>query len=196
MTWGHQRAPNIDYLWLAEEAIRVERPALAARLLRLQSSTNCRRKIELLVLIDEYGDALRELVSHPLGRRTEEVEFLLDCLLKRLSLTAFLQLSHISPGVRDALYSYCRSKQPILKQILLYQDDRLDELIEDTPMLTDNSNGDAVTSLTEWFKLLRVQRCFEKRSGLQLLGLSRDECIRLLQPKRLSHDFYESLNCK
>lgn len=149
MTWGHQRAPNIDYLWLAEEAIRVERPALAARLLRLQPTANCRRKIELLVLIDEYGDALRELVSHPVGRKAEEVEFLLDCLLKRLSLTAFLQLSHISPGVRDALYSYCQSKQPVLKQIFLYQDDRLDELIEDNPILT-GSNGDAVTSLTEW----------------------------------------------
>lgn len=193
MTWGHQRAPNIDYLWLAEEAIRVDRPALAARLLRLQPTTNCRRKIELLVLIDEYGDALRELVNHP--GRFGEVEFLLDCLLKRLSLTAFLQLSHISPGVRDAVYAYCQSKQPVLKQILLYQDDQWDELLSDNPMLM-GQDGDAVTSLTEWFKLLRVQRYFEKRSGLQLLGLSKDECMTRLQSTRLANDFSESLNCK
>ena len=186
MTWSPHRAAKVDYLRLAEEAIRLQLSSLASRL--LQQCTTSREKIELLVKIDAYEEALKAAVetAHP-----GEIKFVLDCLMTRLSLTVFLQLAHISEKVKKALYEYCQVNQPVLQQILLYQDDRLDELLASK----FDREGDKVLELGKWFKMLRVQRCFEKRAGggVSLLGLSREECLEKLKIYKLSSDFQESL---
>lgn len=121
---------------------------------------------------------------------------MLDHLLGRLPLTEFLQLANISENVRTTLYQYCREHEPVLMKILLYQDDRLTELLE---ALVINSQQDAVNeldSLDKWFKLLRIQRCFEKRTGLRLMGKTRMETLNVLnagESPALVRDFCESI---
>jgi hypothetical protein len=185
MTWSPHRAAKVDYLRLAEEAIRLELNSLASRL--LQQCPTSKEKIELLIKVDAYEEALKAAIN---AGHSGEIKFVLDCLMSRLNLTVFLQLAHISDKVKSTLYEYCQCNQPILQQILLYQDDQLDELI--TSRL--NLDGDKVLELGKWFKMLRVQRCFEKRiGGLNLLGLSQEECSKRLKQFNLSSDFQESI---
>lgn len=186
MTWSPHRAAHVNFLRLAEEAIRLQLPVLASKL--LQHCPTSREKIELLVKVDAYEDALKASIA---DGHAEEIKFVLDCLLERLTLTAFLQLAQISDRVKAALFDYCRVNQPVLLQILLYQDDRLDELL----VCRLGSGEDRVLELGKWFKMLRVQRCFEKRTGgsVKLLGLSERECMEKLKPYKLSLDFQESI---
>lgn len=187
MTWSPSRATRVDYLRLAEEAIRLQLNSLASRL--LQNCPTSREKIELLVKVDAYEEALKAAIN---SNNCQEITFVLDCLMSRLSLTSFLQLAQISERVKSALYEYCAASQPVLQQILLYQDDRLDDLL--TSRL-DQLDGDKVLELGKWFKMLRVQRCFEKRTGgsVALLGLSREACVEKLRPLKLASDFEESI---
>ncbi len=187
MTWAPHRAAKVDFLRLAEEAIRLQLNSLASRLL-LHCPTS-REKIELLVKVDAYEDALKAAIN---AGHQGEIKFVLDCLMKRLSLTVFLQLAHISEKVKASLYEYCQINQPVLQQILLYQDDRLAELLASR---LNDMEGDKVLELGNWFKMLRVQRCFEKRTGggVSLLGLSKEACLEKLKPFKSANDFEESI---
>lgn len=64
MTWSH-RAVSLDYLKLAEAAVRCDKTKLAKRLLRLEKDV--RRKLDLLVMINDHREALVESVrsGHP-----------------------------------------------------------------------------------------------------------------------------------
>lgn len=104
----------------------------------------------------------------------------------------FLNLTNISNEVRNAFYTYCESNDHELMKILLYQDDKLTELLRNL-ILINNSNE--LQSLEKWFQLLRVQRCFEKRTELRLVGKSSSETFYELNKlnAKASRDFSESI---
>lgn len=61
-TWGKQQKFNgIDFVQLAEVCIKEKRPKLALKLVKLEKDT--RRKIELLVQLNEYREAVIESVQ-------------------------------------------------------------------------------------------------------------------------------------
>ena len=61
-TWEKQQRFNgIDFVQLAEACIKVKRPKLALKLVKLEKDT--RRKIELLVQLNEYREAVIESVQ-------------------------------------------------------------------------------------------------------------------------------------
>lgn len=62
-TWGNQnvKISKIDYIQLAQIAINRKKTKLALKLLKLEKDTN--RKIELLVQLDEYREAVIESVQ-------------------------------------------------------------------------------------------------------------------------------------
>lgn len=91
-----------------------------------------------------------------------------------MSLTEFFGLSNISKSVKNALIDYCKVNNRVLLQIILYQDDKLPELLEELVISSD------LESLEKWFQLLRIQRCFEKRYNTTLMGLSMSETIQKL----------------
>ena len=116
------------------------------------------------------------------------VKYIFDYLIKRLSLTEFFNLSNISEIVRNSLIFYCKTYDRVLQQILLYQDDKFQELLEEL-VTTD------LESLEKWFQLLRTQRIFEKRYEIKLIGLSMSESLQEVTKygEKASRDFSESI---
>lgn len=115
---------------------------------------------------------------------------MLNFLLKRLSLTEFFNLANISRSVKESLASYCKTDDRYLIQILMYQDDKLPELLEEL-MIQD------LEGLEKWFQLLRTQRIFEHQFvGTKLMGLSMIETLQELEKaggSKAARDFSESI---
>lgn len=108
----------------------------------------------------------------------------------------FLSLLNISEEVRSAIYSHCRANDADLLKLLLYQDDRLDDLV--LQLVEDNSGDfDKFATLDQWLRLSRAQRCYEQRCGLKICGKSRSECLKIIADRYgelMAKDFEES--CK
>lgn len=111
-------------------------------------------------------------------------------LLKRLSLTEFFNLSNISASVKGSLISYCEANDRYLIQILMYQDDKLPELLHELSIQD-------LEGLGNWFQLLRTQRIFEHQfAGSKLMGLSMIETLHELEKvggSKAARDFSESI---
>lgn len=106
-----------------------------------------------------------------------------------MSLTEFFNLSIISENVQKSLISYCKSEDRVLLQILMYQDDKLIELMED---LIEND----LESLEKWIQLLKTQRLFEhKYPGAKLMGLSLTRTLVEINKfgGKASRDFCDSI---
>lgn len=78
-------------------------------------------------------------------------------------------------------------------QILMYQDDKLTELLEE--LIISSFQGDILENLEKWFQLLRTQRIFERRYGIKLVGQSMSETLQQLGQfgMKASRDFSESI---
>lgn len=61
LTWGTQKNQKLDYISLSEVAIKHSRPKIALKLLKFENDT--RRKIELLVQLNDYREAVIESVQ-------------------------------------------------------------------------------------------------------------------------------------
>lgn len=61
MTWGNQRSSSVDYIELAEIAKKKGKSKLAIKLLKFEKDT--KRKIELLVQLNDYREAVIESVQ-------------------------------------------------------------------------------------------------------------------------------------
>lgn len=105
-----------------------------------------------------------------------------------MSLTEFFNLSNISENVKKSLISYCETNDRVLLQILMYQNDKLNELLEEM------INND-LENLEKWFQLLRTQRIFEQKYDLKLMGLSMSETLQEISKygSKASRDFSESI---
>ena len=110
-----------------------------------------------------------------------------------MSLTDFFNLSNISESVKNSLIFYCEQNDRVLLQILMYQDDKLAELLEE--LMISSFQGDNLENLGKWFQLLRTQRIFEKKYGIQLVGYSMSETLQKLGQfgGKTSRDFSESI---
>ena len=75
----------------------------------------------------------------------------------------------------------------------MYQDDKLAELLEE--LMISSFQGDNLENLGKWFQLLRTQRIFEKKYGIQLVGYSMSETLQKLGQfgGKTSRDFSESI---
>ena len=107
----------------------------------------------------------------------------------KLSLTEFFNLSNISESVKRSLNFYCKANDRVLLQILMYQDDKLVELMEE---LLEND----LESLEKWFQLLRTQRLFEKKyNGIKIMGLSMMESLQKISEfgTKAARDFCDSI---
>lgn len=202
MTWGNQRASRVDYIELAEVAKINGKPKLALKLLKFEKDT--KRKIELLVQLNDYREAVIESVQSGKQEQGKEkdlinkyyddtnilVKYIFDYLLKKLSLTEFFNLTNISENVKHYLISYCEAYDRVLLKILMYQNDKLNELFEE--MIITSSQ---INDLEKWFKLLRTQRIFEKKYDLKLMGLSMSESLQEISKYdiKASRDFSESI---
>lgn len=110
-------------------------------------------------------------------------------MVKKLSLIEFFSLSNISEAVKNALVSYCKENNRALLHILMYQDDKLVELMEE---LVEND----LENLEKWFELLRTQRLFERKYvGTKLMGLSMTESLQEISKTggKASRDFCDSI---
>ena len=114
-------------------------------------------------------------------------------MAKRLSLTDFFNLANISESVKNSLISYCKNFDRTLLQILMYQDDKLTELLEE--LMISSFQGDNLENLEKWFQLLRTQRIFEKKYSIKLVGYSMCETLHHLEQfgGKASRDFSESI---
>lgn len=121
------------------------------------------------------------------------VKYVFDFLIKKLSLTEFFNLSNISVSVRKSLQSYFEQNDRVLLQILMYQDDNLNEFLEE--LMVSSFQGDNLENLEKWVQLLRTQRIFEKKYGTKLVGSSMSETIQKLgnYGDKASRDFSESI---
>ena len=110
-----------------------------------------------------------------------------------MSLTEFFNLTNISENVKYSLISYCETNDRVLLQILMYQNDKLNELLEET-IITSSQNND-LENLEKWFQLLRTQRIFEQKYDLKLMGLSMTESLQEISKYGIksSRDFSESI---
>ena len=110
-----------------------------------------------------------------------------------MSLTEFFNLTNISENVKYSLISYCETNDRVLLQILMYQNDKLNELLEET-IITSSQNND-LENLEKWFQLLRTQRIFEQKYDLKLMGLSMTESLQEISKYgiKASRDFSESI---
>jgi hypothetical protein len=173
-------------------------------MLKLEKDT--RRKLGLLVLLDDYVEALIEAVqtgnpdegnSHALGRKLLifKVKYVLDHLKQRLGLSEFLQLADISSEVARSIRAYCTEHEPVLMKLLTYQEDRLkDLLLEFNGNDADAAVSDGLALLDRWFRLLRAQRSTEKRTGQRLLGKTKMDTFNLLMDHSgllVARDFLE-----
>lgn len=61
LTWANQRESKIDYIQLAEVAVKKDRLKLAVRLLKLEKDT--RKKIELLIRLNDYREAVIDAIQ-------------------------------------------------------------------------------------------------------------------------------------
>lgn len=89
--------------------------------------------------------------------------------------------------------SYCKNYDRTLLQILMYQDDKLTELLEE--LMISSFQGDNLENLEKWFQLLRTQRIFEKRYGIKLVGYSMCDTLNKLGQfgGKASRDFSKSI---
>jgi hypothetical protein len=183
-TWANSKTIDIDYIKLTESAITMNRKKLSIKLLKLENDP--RKKIELLVKLNAVREAVIESVQ---SGNSGVLKFVFDILVQKLSLTEFFALSNISKSVKTSLIDYCKVNNRVLLQIIMYQDDKLPELLEELVLSTD------LESLEKWFQLLRIQRCFEKKYGIQLMGLSMSETLQTLTQfgPKASRDFSESI---
>lgn len=108
-------------------------------------------------------------------------------------MTEFFNLSNISVNVKSALLSYCETNDRNLLQILMYQNDKLNELLEEMIITTSQSRD--LESIEKWFQLLRTQRIFEQKYGSNLVGSSMSESFQEISKfgSKASRDFCESI---
>lgn len=203
LTWGNQRSSQVDYIEVAEFAKKNGKPKLALKLLKFEKET--RRKIELLVQLNDYREAVIESVQSGKEDQSKKrlnfviintfvlVKYIFDFLVKKLSLTDFFNLANISDNVKNSLISYCKKFDRVLLQILMYQNDKLNELLEE--MIIVSSQNNDLENLEKWFQLLRTQRIFEQKYDLKLMGLSMSETLQEISKFgfKASRDFSESI---
>lgn len=109
-------------------------------------------------------------------------------------MTEFFGLTNISENVKKSLISYCETNDRVLLQILMYQNDKLNELLEEMVIISSQSND--LENLDKWFQLLRTQRIFEQKyDGLRLMGSSMSESLQEISKfgSKASRDFSESI---
>lgn len=109
-------------------------------------------------------------------------------------MTEFFGLTNISENVKKSLISYCERHDRVLLQILMYQNDKLNDLLEEMVIISSQSND--LENLDKWFQLLRTQRIFEQKyDGLKLMGSSMSESLQEISKfgNKASRDFSESI---
>lgn len=76
----------------------------------------------------------------------------------------------------------------------MYQDDLLDDLIQDLIISSDSSPND-LDNLEKWFHLLRTQRIFEHKYGKPLMGSTMTESLQEVSKNgsKAARDFCESI---